>query len=262
MLLLQMGAHKHQLKVVNGDALRTVLRAVLDRFGSQRKAATPLGIGQPSFQKLLTGKTHKRIRADTFRRLLGVVRGDLPGHDQLEELLRSSVLTETGAHLSRLYGDWLRKSEQRLSPHGRSVFRALYRHPDYRPLFDDFLQKVTGRAEVPTSGSVEDRRVRFALLRVVEPLAEAERTWGVERSWRELHKARRLRAFVQYGLMRERQLLALRGRYLHRINDLADSHAFHEYLLNTEVHIPDAGKVDVAEAFDADDGGTGGTPAT
>ena len=63
-------------------------------------------------------------------------------------------------------------------------------------------------------------RLWIAMHRALEPLAAAEATAGVERSWKELHHAHKLGKFLADALRNEGRLMRRRGdEYLSRITD-------------------------------------------
>ena len=94
------------------------------------------------------------------------------------------------------------------------MFWKLWDHRDYKPLFEGFLGQFTGRPALPPQ---REKRVWVALLRAVENLEAAEETWGMERSWQELHKENQLGDFLSHSLNCEAIMLD-RERDLKRLS--------------------------------------------
>lgn len=201
----------HQLQVVDVGALRSVLDAVLERFPSHRRAAAALGIGQPTFTRLLLGatkKTQKRIGAATYKRICEALLTIDLGLDPLEQLgfreqFRDSVLPWAArgiqGHYDHWVGDQLRRLEKKVVP----ILRQLLEHQEYRQLVRRFHQKVARRSDQAS----RKKRLLLALYRTAEPLAAAGATYGVERSWQEMHAVGQLTLFLKAGLRREEILL-------------------------------------------------------
>ena len=86
----------------------------------------------------------------------------------------------------------------------KAVFADLFSHPDYQAEFRGFLFNRQGSRELP---SPKELRIWLALYRALEPLGDAELTWRVERTWREMHEAADLRRFLRSALDRERIMM-------------------------------------------------------
>ena len=77
-------------------------------------------------------------------------------------------------------------------------------------------------------------RIWLALYRALEPLGDAQVTWGVERRWQEMHEAGELDSYLRFALERERIMLK-RERDIARMNkcelpqDYAESLASDEW---------------------------------
>ena len=136
-----------------------------------------------------------------------------------------------------------------------SVFTELYGHQEYRALFEDFLKEVTkgtkpsrrrryserehydlgpigpvqATVTLPGRQAPQDQRVWIALYRAVEPLGDTQLTWGVERTWQEMHHTDDLRSFLQAALKRERIMLN-RDRDLVRLNRCRPPEEYLEWL--------------------------------
>ncbi len=268
----------HQISIIEAPTLRWVLGRVRGHFGSDRKAATALGIGQPVFTRLRNGTTQKRLRFDTYCS----IRDALVEHRiefGLLGVFQDCVLTWEGSQVLLQYEKWLRAEYDRLEPKVGSVFAELYGHPDYRTLFEGFLKEVTkgskpapvvrrrrvrqdkrfdlgpnppvkhvagvrlqriggiedsqATATLPGRQGPQENRVWVALYRAVEPLGDTHLTWGVERTWQEMHEADDLRNFLKAALRRE-QIMLKRERDLERINKCSPPDEYLEWLAGPE----------------------------
>lgn len=248
----------HQVRIVDGPALRWVLETARKYFGSDRKAAKALGIGQTVFTRLRNGTVRKRMRVDTYRS----IRDALGRHGiefGLQDTFETSVLTVDGSFVQPHYEQWLRAEYDRLELKVGSVFTELYGHQEYRALFEDFLKEVTKgtkpsrrprrysarehydlgpigpvQATVTLPGRApQDQRFWIALYRAVEPLGDTQLTWGVERKWQEMHDTGDLRSFLQAALKRERIMLN-RERDVERLNSCRPPEEYLEWLAGPE----------------------------
>ena len=100
-------------------------------------------------------------------------------------------------------------------PKVNSVLAELFSHPTYQADLKGFLSKQYGSRELPLPK--ENPRILLVLYRALEPLADARLTWGVERSWQEMHEAGHLGTFLRAALERERIMLD-RDRDITRLN--------------------------------------------
>ncbi len=212
--------HKNQIQIIDLKRLRSVLRSVYRRSGTQQRAAERLGIGRYTFRRLFKGKPQKRVRVSTFRAIRDGLRGDALGFEpdevsKLTERLSASVLTEAASHAHQQYKRWLREECRRLMPKVNSVLAELFSHPTYPAYLKGFLVKQYGSRELPLAK--ENPRGLLVLLRALEPLADAGLTWGVERSWREMDEIGHLGTFLRVALERERIMLD-RERDITRLN--------------------------------------------
>ncbi len=220
---------KHQIEIVDGDSLRSVLQRVKEEFGTHRKSADALGIGQTVFTRLLNGTVHKRMRYDTYQRIREALRRQ-PIEFDLDGRFEASVLTFEGSLVRHQYESWMDGEFQRLKPIVGSVLLALYNHPQCQSVFRRFLLDQTRRRELPPP---EDRRLWIALYRAVEPLVDAEATWGVERTMEEMDKAGDLYRFLHAGLERERIMLN-REHDSQRLNKCTPTDEFLESLAGVD----------------------------
>lgn len=221
----------HQVRIVDGPLLQSVLARVLDLKGTHRQAAEALGIGHTTFTKLLNGTTSKYITLNTYQSIHGGLRRSIPLLAPDERLRRSrdpgwqdpnfelehdfdlSVLTAGAWFTKHQYERWLHEEYERLSPL-LTIFSDLWEYEDYRELFEKFNIRFTGRPELPPQ---RQQIVRIALLYAIEPLGRAEETWGMNRTWQEIHEKGQLRAFLWHSLHRERIMLE-REHGLERLN--------------------------------------------
>jgi hypothetical protein len=199
----------HRVRIVDGEALRDVLGRVLKKCGSHRKAAQALRIGQTTFTRLLNGTTHQAMSFETYWSIKEAL-GDHSIEFALIDQFEGSVFTMEGWLVWQEYEIWVEKEFERLRSKVEKVLHELWDHPDYRPLFEAFLEHVTHRPWLPR---LQDKRHWVALYRAVEPFGDARSTWGVERTWEEMHRARDLqgatdlRRYLKHALLRERLIL-------------------------------------------------------
>ena len=225
----------HQVEIVDGPRLRSVLQRVYEQCGTERPAAEALGIGQHTFHRLLKGRTRKRIRVDTWRGIRDGLRSNALGFepDEVSKLIEqwdASVLTEVGSHAHQQYRRWLREECRRLMPRANPVFTELFGHPEYQARFREFLFKVNRSRELPKP---KEMRIWLALYRALEPLGDAQVTWGVERRWQEMHEAGELDSYLRFALERERIMLK-RERDIARMNKCELPHDYAESLASDE----------------------------
>ena len=267
----------HQVRIVDGPALRWVLERAQKHFGNHRNTAKALGIAQSVFTRLRNGTVRKSMNFDNYRR----IRDALGRHRiefDLQGMFETSVLTVDGSLVQQHYEQWLRAEYDRLEPKVGSVFTELYGHQEYRGLFADFLKRVTkgtkpsrrrprrysegehydlgpigpvqqsrgirihrvgglednqATVTLPGRQAPQDQRVWIALYRAVEPLGDTQLTWGVERTWQEMHHTDDLRSFLQAALKRERIMLN-RDRDLVRLNRCRPPEEYLEWLAEEE----------------------------
>ena len=267
----------HQVRIVDGPALRWVLERAQKHFGNHRNTAKALGIAQSVFTRLRNGTVRKSMNFDNYRR----IRDALGRHRiefDLQGMFETSVLTVDGSLVQQHYEQWLRAEYDRLEPKVGSVFTELYGHQEYRGLFADFLKRVTkgtkpsrrrprrysegehydlgpigpvqqsrgirihrvgglednqATVTLPGRQAPQDQRVWIALYRAVEPLGDTQLTWGVERTWQEMHHTDDLRSFLQAALKRERIMLN-RDRDLVRLNRCRPPEEYLEWLAGPE----------------------------
>ncbi len=77
----------HQLRIVDGEKLRGVLRELYEEHGPEREPAEWLGLQQPTFHKLLTGKTKKAISFTTYSKICVALGGQPHAHGREMELV-------------------------------------------------------------------------------------------------------------------------------------------------------------------------------
>lgn len=146
---------------------------------------------------------------------------------KLTERLIACVLTEAASHARQQYQRWLREECRRLMPKVNSVLAELFSHPTYQAYLKGFLVKQYGSRELPLAK--ENPRGLLALLRALEPLADAGLTWRVERRWQEMDEAGHLGTFLRVALERERIMLD-RERDVTRLNKCELPHEYVESL--------------------------------
>lgn len=190
----------------------------------ERPAAKALGLTQTTFHWLLKGTgpggSRRRMRHKVYLHVRGGIELSFRGRER-SELLRQftkSMITEQGEQVRRDYTGWKVREYERLQPKCSKLLLTLWKHADYRPQIEKFLRDTTGVKDKP-KWTWTNLRLLLALYRAIEPLAAAKATWGVERSWQELHETNKLRSFLRASLKRE-ILLWRRGGYLARINEV------------------------------------------
>lgn len=205
----QLSGAMHQARIADPEAFRSVLVAIRQHFGSDERAGKALGMSQSQFTRLKNGTVHKRIRFDNYRRIREVLAGHAVDFG-LEEQFVTSVLTPEGDLVSQRYQAWLDGEFERLDRKVRSVFARLSGFPIAVGYIRGFMKQVTRSAELP---GPDEKRIWIALYRAIEPLADAQVTWGFERSWEEMHKTGDLARFLNAGLARERVMLNRENDY-------------------------------------------------
>jgi len=210
-------ALNQQVRIVDPEGMRSILRLVLDQFESHQEAADALGIHQTTFTRLLNGTTERRMRFNTFAAIRDAL-GCAPLFEMLgafqDEMFEGTVLRGDGWQIYRDYHNWLDDEIARLEPRVASVWMELWGLPEYQELFRKFFKAITRKPNPPKTG---DRRYWLAVYRALEPLGAAEATHGIELSWQELHVNGKLTQFLRAALRRERLMLE-RGADLERAN--------------------------------------------
>ena len=205
----------HQVRIVDGKALRSLLRTLRDLHGSERKAAKWLGLVQSTFHRLHTGKVSEFLTFETYSRIktvleehdpgpFGTIEEPNPPYIGLLDRFEVCVLSGDGEFVMQNYQAWIKKEIQRLSQHGSSMVVELWDHPRSRWYLKAFLKRIGWGEELPPP---EELRIWLALYRVVEPLTAGEITWGVELTWREMEERREFWKYLIAALTRERILL-------------------------------------------------------
>ena len=196
-------APSHQVRISDAERLRDVLATIHSHCGSNQKSADWLGIRKSKFTRLLNGTTHKSMAVETYTS----IRNALSGHALefgLIDVFEASVESADFGFYEHKYIEWRDEEFQRLEQTSKQVLLELWNDEACKPLFISHLN----RDELPQP---EDRRQWLALYRAVEPLAATDRTWGHERSWRELAAEDQLEAYVRTALKNERVILAREG---------------------------------------------------
>jgi hypothetical protein len=222
----------HRVPIWKGAVLRTVLQTVLKQKGSHREAAQWLGIGQTTFTRLLhgtpKGKYLTSMRHDTFASIRDALdnnqfKFDLGLDEPLEEMgllgdFYDSLLSWEGQRVREHYEDWLNRELERVSNKASQVLTELKGELVYGRLIRKFIEEIAMREELPepSTGS-EAKRLWIALYRSLEPLANGDATWGVERRWQELHATGELRRYLSSAFRRE-QILMSREHDFERIS--------------------------------------------
>jgi len=124
------------------------------------------------------------------------------------------------------YERWLERELSRLDRVVGDVMRELREIDEVDARFRNFVRDEKRKEELES----HEKRLELALYRTVEPLADAEPTWGVERSWRELHEEGRLLDYIIAALERERHLLRGREREQIRFRQARAPMTYEEYL--------------------------------
>lgn len=186
-------------------------RGLNARFdGSQARAAKTIGINQSTISRLLTCRSPK-LRRRTWDRLLGAMPDDISA-----ELRAAAIDTNTRAALDR-YQSWVRTRLKRVEAERGSLMplgfatSAELQQTDIAWLLKAAREVCGDEIGDFVLAMLKDRRhdfarVKMALVRIVEPLAEARESGLVEVVWSELTPKER-RDFVLFGLRRERILL-------------------------------------------------------
>ncbi|MCH8084202.1 MAG: hypothetical protein IH885_08190 [Myxococcales bacterium] len=86
---------------------------------------------------------------------------------------------------------------------------------------------------LPGREGLRNQRVWIALFGAVEPLGGAQLTWGVERTWREMHEAGDLGSFLRAALKRE-EIMLDRERDYARLNQCRPPDEYLEWLAGPE----------------------------
>ena len=124
-----------------------------------------------------------------------------------------SIVTKDEREVRDGYEAWLDGELRWFAKRVKSVLGELMEREELRELIGNFLDAV--RKEDEPESHV--RRCTLALYRAVDPLVDAHDTWGVERSWRELHDVDLLLPYLRAALDREEILLRGRESELTRI---------------------------------------------
>ena len=135
---------------------------------------------------------------------------------ELLQRFRRSLATDDQEWAWANYQEWVKRELARIKPRAEPILRELWDQKAYkqRRRFEDFLASVgRPRDELPPD---EDLRCWLALYRAVDPLADATDTWGIERTWQELHETGELKAYLKASLSRE-ALLMKHLRYLENV---------------------------------------------
>lgn len=199
----------HQLPIRDPSAIRRVLARAVDYYGSRRKAAGAFGVEPSTFQRLARGTTSKRISSANYDLIRAALAADPLGITDgwdwslLQDEFTGAVLTWEARQAAALYRSWVDHESRRLYRKVFGVVRLLRRKREYWQYVKRF-QKRMGRAYDPT----RKRRVWIAIYRALEPLADADLTWGVERSWQELDERGELAQFLNASLRREEIILS------------------------------------------------------
>ena len=183
--------------VSDRDALHRACRVIWELFDSEPKAARALGITQPHFHRLRTGRIGRRIQQTFKNRLWGVVAAsDKRRSMQLVSLLRRAFGEELGAVLAHRERQMTRRY---LGPArayhlagevgrvGRVVEAELHRRG-----YGSFIRSYRNRARAKRSPAQIDLGVRRAL----EPLAAGALTGGLEPTIARLESAGKLKSYL------------------------------------------------------------------
>ena len=211
----------HQIRIVNGDVLRSVLREVKEHHGSHRNAAAWLGVKQSTFTRLLNGSTSEFMNSTTYSTIkktleehdpgpFGTIVEPDPPYLGLLDAFKASVLTFDADLVRQRYVRWLDEEFVRIKRRVGPAFEELWAQPIYKRRFTDFLKTLARSEERPDP---RDKRLWLALYRAVEPLSDAASSWGVERSWKEMDEDGDLKAFLKAALKREQVLLQREGDF-------------------------------------------------
>jgi transcriptional regulator with XRE-family HTH domain len=243
----------NHLAIIDVTTIRAIMKEVRQRVSHQREGARTLGISQATFNRLLRGTGHKRISTHTFRSIRDALRRNVLGLEppkaaERQRAFESTVLTEAGWHARRHYGRWLRDELRQLTPKVQSLFTLLFSDVEYRGVFGAFLKQVNQSPDLPRPNK---RRIWLALYRSVEPLSDAEATWGVERKWREMRAAGDLRRYLEVALEREHIMLK-RERDIVRINKCTLPPDIEEEFYTIPPPDEEEPRLDAREEFSAD----------
>ena len=171
--------------IADASRLQAVLKRVKDlRGGTDREAATVLGVSQPTFTRLRSGKTSGFIRFGTYEKIHRALEKD-PVEFGLLGSFEASLISGDAWLAVQEYDTWAARERHRLESLGAGrVLEELCAQEPYRKHFDRLLRK----ASRPIPPEPDDHRSWIALYRMVEPLAASELTGGVELNWREMQE--------------------------------------------------------------------------
>ncbi len=231
------GRPGRRIRIADKELLRQIFEELHEEHGEDdTKAARTLEIDRSRFSRLRRGEMPQSISYGLFERLLHTL------SETQTERLQEALLEPQAAEAVLKYR---RRLAERLAPYGLEwmanaagidqldpKFRLLHRihpkdaqrifpvlgggpissrlvrtiqemdeHSKYRKLLDDFNEWAKTRR----SGGLIDARVFLALIRVYEPILRTED--GVDLSWRELHKAKRLERYLKRAFANEKLLL-------------------------------------------------------
>jgi len=178
-------------------------------YGGSRKAAQQLGLVPSTFNRLLNGAVKTSMTQSTYARL----RDALSGHAiefGLIDRFEGAVETGDFGFYDHRYQEWLDEELERLSGIARPVLLELWGRTSYKRVIERHLLKATRRKELPPP---EQKRHWLALYRALEPLTKGSATWGVERSWSELHASGQLRGYLRGALSSELIMLDREGDF-------------------------------------------------
>jgi transcriptional regulator with XRE-family HTH domain len=221
-----------QLQIADVDGLRTAIAEVAARYPDQRAAAKALRVNQATLWRILRGKVSRRISEATFNRIARAL--FTLDREMARRFERSVHSPESFENLTRYWGWWLTQHDA-LAPAARAVGAQLSAIPTYRRLIDRFLSDARERPTGEAPG--DDRRVRLALYRALEPLAAADATGGIERGWQELHRRGQLADFLSASFRRELLLLEREPdvvRAMDRWRHIAIARALEEFLVHDD----------------------------
>jgi len=212
-----MGRRGRQIAILDRNAVSDLIMLAVraSKRGSVNAAARKIGLNQSILSRLADRK-RERITPATYKKLQQLMS---PAHHP--SLDRALLLPDSRAVL-RNYARWLRReigeneslvAALRLNEleRERAVADVVERHGwrinfarMVRSRYPDLVKRLAAGLK---KYHHTPARARLAWKRVIQPLIDAEGSFGIERQWPELAASRELRSVLSHGIARELILL-------------------------------------------------------
>lgn len=223
------------VRIADRESLKSLFSDLKDKYGSDQRAGDRLGISRDTFRnhRVGGGRVKSGMKYDNFASIVAALGGDPhdfgPGgrpspfqveseggtvpatEDALEsyqfyERFIDCVVVDETLYVWSHYQQWMERELRRIRPRAEPVIRELWDDGTYQRQFRDFLDDV-GRPWKKELPPATDLRCWLAIYRAVEPLADTKDTWGIERSWQDMHEAGELKDYLELALESEALLL-------------------------------------------------------